>query len=217
MARIKLSGGQFEAPNTKLMGPVNWSYFYLYVILDIFSRRVTGWRIEHAESAIQFKALFQDAMAKHAVPADQLTLHADRGAAMKAKATALMLADLGVVKSHSRPHTSNDNPFSEAHFKTLKYQPEFPKRFQTIDEARAFCRRFFAWYNEDHHHAGIGLMTPNQIHFGQAEALYAARQITLDAAFLSTSERFVRQPPKPPQVPTAVWINPPKKTEPAQA
>jgi transposase InsO family protein len=162
-----------EAPNqvwawdiTKLMGPVKWSYFYLYVILDIFSRRVVGWRIEHAESATQFKALFKDAMAKHAVPPDQLTLHADRGGPMKAKATALMLADLGVVKSHSRPHTSNDNPFSEAHFKTLKYQPEFPKRFQTIDEARTFCRRFFSWYNEDHHHAGIGLMTPDQIHFG---------------------------------------------------
>jgi putative transposase len=217
MARIKLSGGQFEAPNTKLRGPVKWSYFYLYVILDIFSRRVVGWRVEHAESARQFKALFIDAMTKHAVPSDQLTLHADRGGPMKAKTTALMLADLGVVKSHSRPHTSNDNPFSEAHFKTLKYQPEFPKRFETIDEARAFCRRFFAWYNEDHHHAGIGLMTPDQIHFGQADAIYAARQATLDAAFLSTPERFVRQPPKPPQVPTAVWINPPKQTESNQA
>ncbi len=213
-----------EGPNqvwswdiTKLMGPVKWSYFYLYVILDIFSRRVVGWRIEHAESAVQFKALFQDAMAKHAVPPDQLTLHADRGAPMKAKATALMLADLGVIKSHSRPHTSNDNPFSEAHFKTLKYQPEFPKRFQTIIDARAFCRRFFAWYNEDHHHAGIGLMTPDQIHFGQADAIHTARQTALDAAFLSTPERFVRQRPKPPQIPTAVWINPPKKTEPTQA
>ena len=213
-----------EGPNqvwswdiTKLMGPVKWSYFYLYVILDIFSRRVVGWRIEHAESAIQFKALFKDAMAKHAIPPDQLTLHADRGGPMKAKATALMLADLGVVKSHSRPHTSNDNPFSEAHFKTLKYQPEFPKRFQTIDEARTFCRRFFAWYNENHHHAGIGLMTPDQIHFGQAGAIHAARQIALDAAFLNTPERFVRQSPKPPQIPTAVWINPPKKTEPAKA
>ena len=216
-AGVKLSGGQFEAPNTKLMGPVKWSYFYLYVILDIFSRRAVGWRIEHAESASQFKALFKDAMEKHAVPPDQLTLHADRGGPMKAKATALILADLGVVKSHSRPHTSNDNPFSEAHFKTLKYQPEFPKRFQTIDEARAFCRRFFAWYNEDHHHAGIGLMTPDQIHFGQADAIHAARQTALDAAFLSTPERFVRQRPKPPQIPTAVWINPPKKTEPAKA
>lgn len=213
-----------EGPNqvwswdiTKLLGPVKWSYFYLYVILDIFSRRVVGWRVEHAESACQFKALFLDAMAKHAVPPDQLTLHADRGGPMKAKTTALMLADLGVVKSHSRPHTSNDNPFSEAHFKTLKYQPEFPKRFETIDEARAFCRRFFAWYNEDHHHAGIGLMTPNQIHFGQAGAVYTARQVTLDAAFISTPERFVRQPPKPPQVPAAVWINPPKNTETKQA
>ena len=159
----------------------------------------------------------QDAMAKHAVPPDQLTLHADCGAPMKAKATALMLADLGVVKSHSRPHTSNDNPFSEAHFKTLKYQPEFPKRFQTIDEARAFCRRLAAWYNKDHHHAGIGLMTPDQIHFGQANAIHAARQTALDTAFLNTPERFVRLRPKPPQIPTAVWINPPKKTEPAQA
>ncbi len=209
-----------EAPNqvwswdiTKLMGPVKWSYFYLYVILDIFSRRVVGWRIEHAESASQFKSLFVDAMGKHAVPRDQLTLHADRGGPMKAKTTALMLADLGVLKSHSRPHTSNDNPFSEAHFKTLKYQPEFPRRFETINEARTFCRRFFAWYNEEHHHAGIGLMTPDQIHFGQAEAVYAVRQATLEAAFISTPERFVRKPPKPPQIPTAVWINPPKATE----
>ena len=209
-----------EAPNqvwswdiTKLMGPVKWSYFYLYVILDIFSRRVVGWRIEHTESASQFKALFVDAMGKHAVPRNQLTLHADRGGPMKAKTTALMLADLGVLKSHSRPHTSNDNPFSEAHFKTLKYQPEFPRRFETINEARAFCRQFFTWYNEEHHHAGIGLMTPDQIHFGQAEEIYAARQNTLNTAFLNTPERFVRKPPKPPHIPTAVWINPPKQTE----
>jgi putative transposase len=219
---------QAEGPNqvwswdiTKLMGPVKWSYFYLYVMLDIFSRRVVGWRVEHAESVIQFKALFKDAMTKQAVPPDQLTRHADRGGSMKAKATALMLADLGVVKSHSRPHTSNDNPFPEAHFKTLKYQPEFPKRFQTIDEARTFCRRFFAKYNEDHHHAGIGLMTPDQIHFGQASAIHTARQTArqtaLDAAFLNKPERFVRQRPEPPQIPTAVWINPPKIIEPAQA
>ena len=211
------------------MGPVKWSYFYLYVILDIFSRRVVGWRIEHAESATQFKELFIDAMEKHAVPRDQLTLHADRGGPplvictqitagqrMKAKTTALMLVDLGVLKSHSRPHTSNDNPFSEAHLKTLKYQPEFPRNFETIEQARAFCRRFFAWYNQDHHHAGIGLMTPDQIHFGQAETVYAARQSTLNAAFLSTPERFVHKPPKPPQIPTAVWINPPKQIEPNQ-
>ena len=231
MARIKLSGGQFAAPITKLMGPVKWLYFYLYVILDIDRRRVTGWRVtgwrvtgwrvtgwrvEPAESAGQFKALFQGAMVKHAVPADQLTLHADRGAAMKAKATALRPADPGVVRSHRRPQTSNDNPFSQAQFKTLKYQPEFPKRFQTIDEARAFCRRFFAWYNQDHHHAGIGLMTPDQIHFGQADTICAARQTALDAALQSTPERFVRKRPKPPQIPTAAWINPPKNTEATQ-
>ncbi len=127
----------------------------------------------------------------------------------------LMLADLGVVKSHSRPHTSNDNPFSEAQFKTLEYQPESPKRFQTIDVARACCRRFFAWYNEDNYHAGIGLMTPEQIHFGQASQIHAARQTDLDAAFPNTPERFVRKHPKPPQVPTAVWINPPRKTVPS--
>ena len=167
MARIKRSAGQFEAPNPKLMGPVKWSCCHLYVILDIDRRRVTGWRIEHAESAIQFKALFQVSMAKHAVSPDQLTLHAATthfcGAPMKAKATALMQADPRVVKSHSRSHTSNDNPFSDSHFKTLKYQPEFPKRFQTTHAARAFCRRFFAWYNQDHHPAGIGLMTPESV------------------------------------------------------
>jgi putative transposase len=136
---------------------------------------------------------------------------------MKAKTTALMPADLGVVKSHSRPHTPNDNLVSEAHFKTMKYQPEFPERCETIAEARAFCRRFFAWCNQDHHHAGIGLMTPDQIHFGQADDIYAARQATLDAAFLSTPERFVRQTPKPSKGPTTVWINPPKNTEVTQA
>ena len=156
-------------------------------------------------------------MGKHAVPPDQLTLHADRGAPLKATATALMLADLGVAKSHSRPHISNDNPFSEAHFKTRKYQPEFPQRFKTIEDARIFDRCFLAWYNEAHHQAGIGLMTPDQIHFGQADTIHAARQIAFDAAFLSMPERFVRKRPKPPQIPTAVWINPPKRMEPIKA
>jgi putative transposase len=159
-----------EAPNqvwswdiTKLMGPVKWTYFYLYVIIDIFSRRIVGWRVADSENACLFKELFHDVIARTDVPPGRLTLHADRGAPMKAKATALMLADLGVAKSHSRPHTSNDNPFSEAHFKTLKYQPEFPKRFETIEQAEDFCRRFFDWYNRDHHHGGIGLMTPDQV------------------------------------------------------
>jgi len=205
-----------EGPNqvwswdiTKLMGPAKWTYFYLYVVIDIFSRRVVGWCVADAETASLFKPLFEETLAKHHVSPGQLTLHADRGAAMKAKATALMLADLGVTKSHSRPYTSNDNPFSESHFKTLKYQPEFPKRFGCIEDARAFCRRFFDWYNQGHHHAGLGLMTPNQVHYGQADAIYAARQITLDQAFSANPERFVRNPPRPPAKPTAAWINPP--------
>jgi putative transposase len=196
---------------TKLMGPVKWTYFYLYVILDIFSRRVVGWCVADAENAGLFKALFDDAIVKHQVPPGQLTLHADRGGPMKAKATAQLLADLGVTKSHSRPHTSNDNPFSERHFKTLKYQPRFPKRFGGIEDARQFCRDFFAWYNQDHHHVGIGLMTPDQVHYGQADEVHAARQQTLNRAFRANPKRFVRKPPEPPAKPTAVWINPPQK------
>ena len=130
---------------------------------------------------------------------------------MKAKATALLLADLGVTKSHSRPHISNDNPFSESHFKTLKYQPEFPDRFGCIQDAKAFCRRFFTWYNENHHHVGIGLMTPDQVHYGQADAVYAARQTTLDRAFRRNPNRFVNKSPMPPASPTEAWINPPQK------
>jgi len=194
---------------TKLMGPAKWSYFYLYVILDIFSRRVVGWCVADAESATLFRPLFDDAITKHNVPPGQLTLHADRGGPMKARATALLLADLGVTRSHNRPHTSNDNPFSESHFKTLKYQPRFPQRFGCIEDARSFCRRFFDWYNGDHHHAGIGLMTPDQVHYGQADAVHAARQQTLALAFRANPERFVNKPPTPPDKPTAAWINPP--------
>jgi putative transposase len=195
---------------TKLKGPAKWTHFYLYVIIDIFSRRAVGWCIADAENAALFKALFGDAIAKHDVPPGQLTLHADRGGPMKAKATAFLLADLGVTKSHSRPHVSNDNPFSESHFKTLKYQPRFPKCFGCIEDARQFCREFFAWYNQAHHHAGLGLMTPDQVHYGQSDAIHAARQVTLNAAFAANPERFVKKPPAPPGKPTAVWINPPQ-------
>jgi putative transposase len=205
-----------EGPNqvwswdiSKLMGPAKWTYFYLYVIIDIFSRRVVGWCVADTESAALFKPLFKDAVAKHDVPPGQLTLHADRGPSMKAKATALLLADLGVTKSHSRPYTSDDNPFSESCFKTLKYQPQFPKRFGCIQDAKAFCRAFFDWYNQDHHHIGIGLMTPDQVHYGQADELHAARQKTLAQAFSANPNRFVNKAPEPPQKPTAVWINPP--------
>ena len=205
-----------EGPNqvwswdiSKLMGPEKWTYFYLYVIIDIFSRRVVGWCVADAESAALFKPLFQDAAARHDVSPGQLTLHADRGPSMKAKATALLLADLGVTKSHSRPYTSNDNPFSESHFKTMKYQPQFPKRFGCIQDAKVFCRQFFDWYNRDHHHLGIGLMTPDQVHYGQVDEVHAARQSILDQAFRANPDRFVNKKPEPPQKPTAVWINPP--------
>jgi putative transposase len=192
-----------------MMGPAKWTYFYLYVIIDIFSRRVVGWRLADTESAALFKPLFHDAVDKNGVVPGQLTLHADRGPSMKAKATAFLLADLGVTKSHSRPYTSNDNPFSESHFKTLKYQPQFPKRFGCIQDAKAFCQQFFTWYNQQHHHVGIGLMTPDQVHYGQADQVHAARQKTLDQAFQANPERFVNKTPEPPQKPTAVWINPP--------
>jgi len=208
-----------EAPNqvwswdiTKLMGPAKWTYFYLYVIIDIFSRRVVAWCVADTESATLFKPLFEDAVESHAVSPGQLTLHADRGPSMKAKATALMLADLGVTKSHSRPYTSNDNPFSESQFKTMKYQPEFPKRFGCIQDAKSFCRHFFGWYNRDHHHSGISLMTPDQVHFGQAADVYDQRQKVLDSAFQLKPERFVNKLPEPPKKPTAVWINPPAPT-----
>jgi len=210
-----------QAPNqvwswdiTKLMGPAKWTYFYLYVIIDIFSRKVVGWCVVERESAAMFAALFKDTIAKHPVPPGQLTLHADRGAPMRAKTTVFLLADLGINKSHSRPHTSNDNPFSESHFKTMKYQPQFPQRFGSIQDAKAFCRSFFDWYNQEHHHAGIGLMTPDQVHHGQADAIHAARQLTLDSAFNKTPERFVRKEPQPPAKPIATWINPPAVSNP---
>jgi transposase InsO family protein len=213
-----------QAPNqvwswdiTKLMGPAKWTYFYLYVIIDIFSRRIVGWCVADRESVTQFMALFKETVAKHPAPPGQLTLHADRGGPMRAKATALLLADLGVSKSHSRPHTSNDNPFSESHFKTMKYQPQFLQRFGCIQDAKAFCRSFFDWYNQQHHHAGIGLMTPDQVHYGMADAIHAARQNTLNGAFKRNPERFVRKEPQPPEKPIAAWINPPQKNMDSQA
>ena len=158
------------------MGPAKWTYFYLYVILDIFSRRVVGWCVADAESAALFKALFDDTFAKHAVPPGQLTLHADRGGPMKAKATALLLADLGVTKSHSRPHVSNDNPFSEAHFKTLKYQPAFPSASAASRMPRRSAGASSPGTTRTTTTLGLGLMTPDQVHYGQAEAIHAARQ-----------------------------------------
>ena len=205
-----------EAPNqvwswdiTKLRGPVKWNYFYLYVILDIFSRYVVGWMVAHRESAALAKRLISETCSKQRILPEQLTIHADRGASMRSKTVALLLSDLGVIKSHSRPHVSNDNPFSEAQFKTMKYCPQFPKRFGCIQDARGFCGDFFGYYNNEHHHSGIGLLTPATVHYDQAEHVVAARQETLLAAYRAHPERFVRRPPKPPALPRQAWINPP--------
>jgi putative transposase len=194
---------------TKLLGPVKWTYFYLYVILDIFSRYVVGWMVADGESAALAKRLIADTCRKQQIARDQLVLHADRGSSMTSKPVALLLADLGVTKTHSRPHVSDDNPFSESQFKTLKYRPEFPDRFGSIQDARAFCQAFFGWYNTEHHHTGIGLLTPEVLHYGRAEAVIRQRQTVLSQAFERNPERFVRAQPKPPVLPTAVWINPP--------
>ena len=195
---------------TKLLGPAKWTYFYLYVILDVYSRYVVGWMVAHREQAELAERLIAETIAKQAVPPGQLTLHADRGSSMTSKPVAFLLADLGVTKTHSRPHVSNDNPYSEAQFKTLKYRPGFPNRFASIEEARAFCQDFFRWYNAEHRHSGIGLLAPEVVHSGQAQAAYDARAQVLAAAHAAHPERFVRQAPRPPQLPTAAWINPPK-------
>ena len=194
---------------TKLRGPMKWTFYYLYVILDVFSRYVTGWMIAYRESADLAKQLIEHSCEKQNIAPGQLTIHADRGSSMTSKSVALLLADLGVVKTHSRPHVSDDNPYSESHFKTLKYRPGFPDRFGSIEEARRFCVEFFPWYNHDHHHSGLHLMTPATVHHGQAEELRSRRQSVLDAAYQAHPERFVKRPPQHPSLPEAVWINPP--------
>ena len=197
---------------TKLLGPAKWTYFYLYVILDIFSRYVVGWMVAPRESAELAKRLIGESCCKQGIAPGQLTLHADRGSSMRSKPVAFLLADLGVTKSHSRPHVSDDNPFSESQFKTLKYRPEFPGRFGSIEDARRFCQLFFCWYNTEHHHSGIGLLTPETLHYGRAEEVNQRRQDVLSQAYERYPERFVRAHPKPPDKPTAVWINKPVVT-----
>jgi putative transposase len=194
---------------TKLLGPTKWTHFHLYVLLDIFSRYVVGWMVARWESATLASRLIDDTCRKQGIERGQLTLHADRGTSMTSKAVALLLADLGVTKTHSRPHVSNDNPFSEAQFKTLKYRPDFPDRFGCIQDARGFCGPFFTWYNVEHRHSGIGLLTPAVVHFGRAAEVTEVRRGVLDTAYAAHPERFVRRPPAPPAAPTAVWINPP--------
>jgi putative transposase len=196
---------------TKLLGPVKWTYYYLYVILDIYSRYVPGWMLAHAENAKLAEALLADTVTKQNIKRGQLTIHADRGSPMVAKPVAFLLADLGVTKSYSRPHTSNDNPFSESQFRTMKYRPQFPERFGCFEDAHAFCGRFFGWYNQEHRHSGIGFHIPADVHYGRAAVARARRALVLNAAYAQHPERFVRKPPEPPALPTAVWINEPNE------
>jgi putative transposase len=198
---------------TKLHGPAKWTYYYLYVIIDIFSRYVVGWLIAERESADLAETLLADSIAKHGIDADQLTVHADNGSSMASKPVAFLLADLGVTKTHSRPHVSNDNPYSEAQFKTLKYRPDFPASFGSLADARAFCQRFFTWYNTEHYHCGIGYQHPIDVHYERAESVRDARADVLAAAYTRHPERFVRKHPEPPALPTTAWINKPDETD----
>jgi putative transposase len=198
---------------TRLLGPATWTYYYLYVILDVFSRYVVGWTVAHAEQAALAERLLAETTAKQQILPGTLTVHADRGSSMTSKPVAFLLADLGVTKTHSRPHVSNDNPYSESQFKTLKYRPGFPDRFGSIHDARAFCQQFFGWYNREHRHSGIAMMTPEAIHYGHAVQLHQARARVLATAYAAHPERFVRRPPAPKPLPTAVWINPPESTQ----
>lgn len=195
---------------TKLLGPVKWTYFYLYVILDIFSRYVVGWMLADRENGELASRLIEESCHKQEIREEELTIHSDRGSPMKSKPVAWLLAQLGVTKSFSRPSVSNDNPFSESQFKTMKYRPEFPERFGSIEGAISFSQEYFRWYNQEHRHSGIGLMTPEQVHYGRAEKVTSARQKVLEEAYEKHPERFVNKRPEAPKLPEAVWINPPK-------
>ena len=196
---------------TKLKGPVKWTYFYLYVILDIFSRKVVGWMLADSECSSLAMQLVAASSEKECISPGQLTLHADRGSAMKSLALAQLLANLGITKTHSRPHVSDDNPFSESQFKTLKYMPTFPKLFGSIEDARAFCRPFFRWYNDEHRHSGIAMLTPSMMHSGNGQATLDARSLVLSRAYAASPHRFVHGRPARQLVPDAAWINPPRQ------
>jgi putative transposase len=201
---------------SKLKGPVRWSVYHLYVILDIFSRYVVGWMVALRESAELAEQLIAETIAKQHIAPGTLTLHADRGTSMRSKTVAQLLIDLDVARTHSRPHVSDDNPYSESQFKTLKYRPDFPERFGSLEDARAHCQRFFHWYNSDHHHSGIGLMTPHAVHYGTAETMQVQRAHVLQQAYEANPLRFKGRLPQPPALPTAAWINPPKEATPPE-
>lgn len=208
-----------KAPNeawswdiTKLKGPVKWTYYYLYVILDIYSRYVVGWMVAHRELSALARKLIAETCEKQMIQPGELLIHADRGSSMTSKPVAFLMADLGVTKSHSRPSVSNDNPYSEAQFKTMKYRPEFPERFGSIQDARAFCQTFFPWYNTGHYHSGIGLLVPQDVHYGRASRIIEDRRDVLRAAYEKHPERFKGRMPEPALLPDAVWINKPSST-----
>jgi putative transposase len=194
---------------TKLKGPVKWTYYYLYVLLDIFSRYAVGWMVARREQASLAQKLIEESCEKQSITPGQLTVHSDRGPSMSSKPVALLLADLGVTKTHSRPHVSNDNPYSESQFKTLKYRPDFPERFGSMEDARGFCQTFFPWYNTEHHHSGISFLTPEQVHYGLAKQIVKEREAVLKMAYQIRPDRFKKGPPKPMSLPEAVWINKP--------
>jgi putative transposase len=195
---------------TKLLGPAKWTYYYLYVILDVFSRYVVGWLAAYREAAVLAERLIAETCRRQGIAPGQLTIHADRGSSMTSKPVALLLADLALTKTHSRPHVSNDNPYSEAQFKTFKYRPGFPERFGSLEHARALSGDLFQWYNHEHHHSALGLLTPADVHYGRAAAKTAQRAAVLAQAYARHPERFVRGLPQPPALPTAVWINKPQ-------
>lgn len=196
---------------TKLKAASKWTYYYLYVVLDVYSRYGVAWCLAPCESSELAQQLILDACLRQGIEVGQLTIHADRGSAMTSKVVEQLLVDLGVTKTHSRPHVSNDNPYSEAQFKTMKYRPEFPACFGSQEDAQVFCESFFAWYNTQHQHSGIAHLTPEVVHTGQAAEEIARREAVLNAAYAAHPERFVKQPPKHPALPKAVWINPPVK------
>jgi len=195
---------------TKLKTHVKWVYLYLYVIVDIFSRYVVGWTLADRENGAIATRLVAETYDKQSIVPGQLILHADRGAPMKAKPLVQFLSEMDVLRSHSRPHVSDDNPFSESQFRTMKYHPTFPDKFGGLDDGLTFCRCFFPWYNNEHHHSGIAYLTPSDVHYGRAKDVLRRRSAALDVAFAAHPERFVRRPPQPALLPAAVWINPPK-------
>lgn len=194
---------------TRLRGPVVRSWFYLYVVLDIFSRKIVAWSIDTTESDAVAKRLIERACAREGIDPDTLVLHSDRGAQMTANTIAELLEDLGVTRSLSRPRTSNDNPYSEANFKTAKYRPDYPDRFESIDQARTWMRRFARWYNHEHYHSGIAYLHPADVHAGTTDEIIAARQAVLDGAYAANPERFRHRPPRAASPPTEAWINKP--------